>query len=84
MGADTHRVSREEGSAVDHLCKDAADGPDIHRRGVVLSAQQDLRCSVPERDNLYAGSTEPHERIADLVALCEQHRKVLPGDRGRG
>ena len=51
-GGGAHRVSWEEGSPVDHLCKDAANGPDIHRRGVVLGAQQNLRCPVPQRDHL--------------------------------
>ena len=48
----THRVPGKKRPLVDHLCKDAADGPDVHRRGVVLCSKQDLRSSVPQCHHL--------------------------------
>ena len=35
----------------EQLGEDAADGPHVHRRAVVLRAQQQLRRAVPERDH---------------------------------
>jgi hypothetical protein len=43
----TYRVSWKEGPVVDHLHKNAADGPDIHGGGVGLGAKEDLRGAVP-------------------------------------
>lgn len=51
-GGSAHRVAGEEGLLVDHLSKDAADAPQVHGRGVVLHAQQDLGRAVPQRDHL--------------------------------
>ena len=53
QGERAHRVSGEERPLVDHLCEDAANGPDVHGRGVVLGSQQDLRSPVPQRDHLH-------------------------------
>lgn len=35
-----------------HLSKDAAQAPDIYGCGVVLAAQKDFRCSVPQGHHL--------------------------------
>lgn len=48
----THRVTREQRALVDHLRKDAADGPDVDRCRVVLGPQQDFRRTVPQRHHL--------------------------------
>lgn len=48
----THRVSREQRLLVDHLCKDAANAPEVYWRGVVLDAQQDFGGAVPQCDDL--------------------------------
>lgn len=49
----THRVTGKEGLIVDHLRKDAANGPYVHRRRVRFAAQEDLRRAVPERHHLH-------------------------------
>ena len=51
----SYRVPRKQRLVVDHLCKDAADAPEVHRCGVVLSAQQDFRGPIPEGDDLHRG-----------------------------
>lgn len=40
--ARTHRVACKQWLLIDHFSKNAANGPQVHRRGVVLNAQQDL------------------------------------------
>lgn len=47
------RVAQEEGLAIDHLSKDAADAPDVYRCGIKMRPQQDLRCPIQERHNLH-------------------------------
>lgn len=46
------RISRKERVAVDELGEDAADGPDVDRGGVVLGAEEHLRCAIPQGDHL--------------------------------
>lgn len=48
----THRITGKQRLLVDHLCKNAANAPQVHRRRVVFDAQQDLRGSVPQGDDL--------------------------------
>lgn len=43
---------REPGKPPYHFGKDAAQAPDVHGCGVVLAAQKNLRCSVPEGHHL--------------------------------
>ena len=42
-------AAREEGPEGVHLCHDAANGPQVHRRVVARRAQQHLGSAVPER-----------------------------------
>mmetsp|Transcript_25471 Transcript_25471/g.78404 ORF Transcript_25471/g.78404 Transcript_25471/m.78404 type:complete len:353 (-) Transcript_25471:83-1141(-) len=44
-------IAREERATRSHFSEDAADGPEVDRRGVVLAAEQDLGGAVPERDD---------------------------------
>ena len=48
------RVTLEDRDAIHKLGKDAPDAPDVHRRRVDGAPQQDLWCSVQERDDLQA------------------------------
>mmetsp|Transcript_12080 Transcript_12080/g.30515 ORF Transcript_12080/g.30515 Transcript_12080/m.30515 type:complete len:653 (-) Transcript_12080:267-2225(-) len=66
-------VAGEERAAADHLRKDAADGPDVNGRGVVLGAQEDLGRAVPQRDHQLR---HRRRRDAAFVALV---LRVLPG-----
>ena len=52
LSTTTHRVAWEQWPMVDHLHKDAANGPDVHWGGVGLGTQQDLRGAVPQRHHL--------------------------------
>lgn len=45
-------ITREKRNAGNHLAEDAADGPDIHSSGVLLATEKDLRCTVPQGNNL--------------------------------
>lgn len=44
-----HLLATEQLARVDELGEDAADGPQVHRLGVVLGAEQQLRRAVPQR-----------------------------------
>lgn len=48
----SHRIAWKQWPVIDHLYKDAANGPDIHRGGVGLSTQQDFWGPVPQCHNL--------------------------------
>lgn len=45
-------VTWEEGSTPKQLGEDAAQGPDVERVGVMASVEDDLRCTVPARDDV--------------------------------
>jgi len=53
-----HRITREQWPLVDHLGKNAADGPHIHRRRVMFGTQQDLRRPIPQSDHLQSSGTQ--------------------------
>lgn len=46
------RVSWEQGTPGHHLSKDAAHRPHVHWAGVLALAEEDLRGTVPQRNNL--------------------------------
>mmetsp|Transcript_42173 Transcript_42173/g.120639 ORF Transcript_42173/g.120639 Transcript_42173/m.120639 type:complete len:358 (+) Transcript_42173:329-1402(+) len=50
-GADL-RVAREKRFAHRHLGDDAADGPNVNLRSVLLDSEHDLRASVPQGDDI--------------------------------
>mmetsp|Transcript_36102 Transcript_36102/g.93777 ORF Transcript_36102/g.93777 Transcript_36102/m.93777 type:complete len:558 (-) Transcript_36102:101-1774(-) len=70
-------VAGEERAAADHLRKDAADGPDVNRRGVVLGAQEDLGRAVPQRDHL-VGVRAHGDAEGAREAKVRQLEQVLP------
>lgn len=60
-----YRISREEGSPIHHLCKDAAYGPYVYGGRVVLPTEQYLWCSIPEGDNLDTQNSHHQDTASD-------------------
>jgi hypothetical protein len=54
-----------------HFCKYAADGPNIHRRGVVARAQEDLGRTVPQGNDLVRVLTQRNAECARKAEICE-------------
>lgn len=46
------RVAHEQRTALDHLGKDAARGPEVNTEGVCLLSKEDLGAPIPESDDL--------------------------------
>lgn len=70
------RISSEQRSPCYHLGKDTTDCPDINRRAVIHRSQQNLRCSIPEGNNLLrvrsnrdrVGSRQ--SKVSNLKVIC--------------
>lgn len=64
-----YRVPRKQWSVVEHLYKDTANGPDVHRSGVRLSTQQYLRSTIPQCHDLNA---HDNATKTDLISAMQQ------------
>ena len=71
------RVTYKQSFALGHLRKDAADAPDVDWSGVLLATQQNLRCSVPQRDNLVCVSLDWQPKRSSQTKICKFDVSVL-------
>ena len=68
-------VTREKRVAGDHLRNDGADRPYVNWAGVLLCAEQDLGCSIPEGHHLWRLKHNPFS-LSKAVAYgkrCSSH-----------
>mmetsp|Transcript_35968 Transcript_35968/g.80064 ORF Transcript_35968/g.80064 Transcript_35968/m.80064 type:complete len:318 (+) Transcript_35968:237-1190(+) len=72
------RVSWEEGPVVDHFSKDAANGPHVHRCGVRLGAQENLRGSIPKRHHLMCVSPDGNTKCSSQTKVSKLQVVVCP------
>ena len=61
-----------------HLCKDAAHRPHVNGGGVVSRAQENLRCSVPQRHDLSRKFRVIHIASRSLRATCTNLMRICP------
>ena len=74
-------LAGEHGPLGDHLNKDGAHRPDVHRRGVRLGTEQNLRRTVPQRHHLHTCRTSKNVKVrVDGVFTA---RVLLTGKRVR-
>mmetsp|Transcript_102923 Transcript_102923/g.320739 ORF Transcript_102923/g.320739 Transcript_102923/m.320739 type:complete len:253 (-) Transcript_102923:374-1132(-) len=73
-------VAGEEGPAVDHFCKDAANAPDVHGSGVFSRAHEHIGRTVPQSDHL-VGVTPHRNAEGTCQAKVGQLESSLPVDQ---
>ena len=56
------RITVEKRRLGHHFSKDSTNAPDVHRASIALRAEENLRCSVPKRNNLAEKEREERER----------------------
>mmetsp|Transcript_42865 Transcript_42865/g.101763 ORF Transcript_42865/g.101763 Transcript_42865/m.101763 type:complete len:217 (-) Transcript_42865:452-1102(-) len=75
------RVSRKERPSVDHFGKYAPDGPHVDWGGVVLCPEQDLRRTVPQRDNLMSVCPNRYAECPRQAKVSQLQNIPLPVDQ---
>mmetsp|Transcript_12199 Transcript_12199/g.35094 ORF Transcript_12199/g.35094 Transcript_12199/m.35094 type:complete len:259 (+) Transcript_12199:537-1313(+) len=73
-------VTREKRVAGDHLRNDGADRPYVNWAGVLLCAEQDLGCSIPEGHHLMRVSTQRHSESTGQAEIRQLQRPTLRVD----
>ena len=70
-------VAGEERLAGGHLGEDAADGPHVDTSGVLATTEKDLRCAVPESDDLVGVSAERNTKGASQTKIGQLQVALL-------
>ena len=74
------RIADEKWSTLYHLCKNATSGPQIDTKTVGFLTKEDLRASVPQRDNLMSVGLDGETKCARQSKISKLDLLAVGGD----